>query len=206
MRVLVYVNTNPTEKHITIHLELDKPCPHIFKHTSSPFKTELTKFNKGNYIKVAEKPNSYWIILHIPFDYNIFDIDKHPVIVEIAKKENIPSSKIEICNECFNFNIENLEVGDFVFDVEFAKNANRIPICVVIEKNENGVVIYPLLEIHKAGYPHRITFKEKNKLIPLTIINSLKKTLNLKDEQLNTLIKENFENRFNIEKESDGFY
>jgi len=50
MRVLVYVNENPTEKHITIHCERKRACSEVFKQLLSgttQMNTNIEDFLEG---------------------------------------------------------------------------------------------------------------------------------------------------------------
>lgn len=99
MRILVYVNENPTEKHITIHCERKGPCNCVFQNLASG-RTQMTStlidLSNGNKtaIKIAETENSYWILLWI-------DKDKNPqqnnIIKQIAKNLGV---QINNCKHC----------------------------------------------------------------------------------------------------------
>jgi hypothetical protein len=64
----VYVNINPERKHITLHVENSKPCPDVFKHTKKDGRDKdkfyIEDIEGLGTFKTAEKPNSYWLIVH----------------------------------------------------------------------------------------------------------------------------------------------
>ncbi len=94
MRVLVYVNENPTEKHITIHCEKGSACGHVFQQLLSG-NTRMNKniedLSKGwkTAIKIAEVENSYWILLWV----NNYDaVESHSIIQQVARQLGVQPS------------------------------------------------------------------------------------------------------------------
>lgn len=71
MRVFVYINTNSTQGHITIHCETKQVCPHVLQQilkNNVLFTCSIQdiSINKDkSVIKFAETDNSYWLLLHI---------------------------------------------------------------------------------------------------------------------------------------------
>ena len=65
-RYFVYVNENPTEKHIKLHAESSKPCSEIFKNLHSGVKPtrkfEIVRLDPNTF-KTAKTPNGYWLIV-----------------------------------------------------------------------------------------------------------------------------------------------
>jgi len=106
MRILIYVNTNPTEKHITIHCEQRSPCGDVFKQLLAettkmrPTIEDLTKNKeiKKEIIKIAVTDNSYWLLMWIPD--NVKDVKQYvtsnSTIQKIMKDKEIKTDKINI--------------------------------------------------------------------------------------------------------------
>ena len=70
MRFFVYVNENPSEKHITIHCETNGPCGDILKQiiaenttARNDISTLPSNSTSKEVIKFAETDNSYWLII-----------------------------------------------------------------------------------------------------------------------------------------------
>jgi len=112
MRIFVYVNTNPTQKHITIHYEQSKVCPHIMQQILSRNTSTITcsisdvsKNKDKSIIKLGETANSYWLLIHVKCECNKNAINAikeklseigDPDIEDILKQ----SDKFQICNIC----------------------------------------------------------------------------------------------------------
>lgn len=99
MRILVYVNENPTEKHITIHRERTEPCSYVFQNLISgrtQMSSTLVDLSNGEKraIKIAETENSYWILLWIDKDD---DAQEKSIIKQIAQNLGV---KIKDCKHC----------------------------------------------------------------------------------------------------------
>jgi hypothetical protein len=99
-RYLVYVNTNPSEKHITIHLENKKACPYVFqqllrRNTPGTLSIEDLSNGKKTAIKFAESggKNSYWIIIWDESE----DILNNPIIKKIADTLKV---RVKTCTTC----------------------------------------------------------------------------------------------------------
>ena len=99
MRILVYVNTNNTQKHITIHLE-KKVCPYIFQNVSknssiiiNPIQ-DVSEDIANEVIKIAETENSFWLLVHAN---SCEEVINSKVIQEISRSLKVP---IQICKEC----------------------------------------------------------------------------------------------------------
>ena len=96
-RYFVYVNTHNDKKHITVHRESSKPCPHVFKHVQSggiyedTFK--ITRLDGGT-LKTAEKDNSYWLIV---WTSNASDVEKD---MHVVKASNDLDVSIDYCEAC----------------------------------------------------------------------------------------------------------
>ena len=96
-RWFVYVNTNSTEKHITIHPEANGPCGTICQQicVGGPYEdTFPIERPNESIIKTGETLNSYWLIV---WAQNLNDVINHPYIqAEANRTEVIP----KICDTC----------------------------------------------------------------------------------------------------------
>jgi len=112
MRIFVYINTNPTQKHITVHYEQSKACPHIMQQILSQNTTTITcsisdvsNNDDKSIIKLGETANSYWLLIHVKCECNKNAID---VIKEKLSEINDTdiddileqSGKFKICDIC----------------------------------------------------------------------------------------------------------
>ena len=103
MRIFIYVNINPTQKHITIHCENKGPCPHILQQILSQNvsnKCSIQDISKNkSIIKIGVTTNSYWILVYVDncdqVKKKISDID---IIKNILNKYNI--SNVTLCSKC----------------------------------------------------------------------------------------------------------
>jgi len=101
MRVLVYVNTNPSQKHITIHCEITNSCPHVFQQLISQntsMTTTIRSWNNKRVIKIAETSNSFWLLIWIDANscINCQNLINDPFIQNIAKQYQISPQKISV--------------------------------------------------------------------------------------------------------------
>lgn len=68
MRVFIYVNTNTTQKHITIHCESKKPCPHIMQQilrANAIVSCKISSLTQNkSIIKIGETENSFWLLMY----------------------------------------------------------------------------------------------------------------------------------------------
>ena len=99
MRILVYVNKNPTMKHITIHCERTQACSHVFQNLASgrtQMNSSLVDLSNGDKraIKIAETENSYWILLWIDEDEKARE---NSIITRISQDLGV---EIEDCQKC----------------------------------------------------------------------------------------------------------
>jgi len=99
MRVLVYVNENPTEKHITIHCEKKGPCSHVFQQLISgntQMNLTIQDLSQGRKeaIKIAETENAYWILLWV----NTYDAARnHNIIQHVAGELGVQPRTCQHC-------------------------------------------------------------------------------------------------------------
>jgi hypothetical protein len=96
-RWLVYVNTNSTEKHITIHEERIKICGHLFKNIKKDGKNSKKtsiRILPGGAIKIGWTKNGYWLVVHAK---NKNGISKQDDVLKASKKLGVP---IDFCTLC----------------------------------------------------------------------------------------------------------
>lgn len=104
-RTWVYVNTNPDKKHITIHLEINRPCSTISQNIKKggiyQQNTKIEIREGGKEIIIGRTENGFWICLWEKDINNIINLAK----TKYAKKSfnkicDIPEEKIKICDMC----------------------------------------------------------------------------------------------------------
>jgi hypothetical protein len=65
-RFLVYINTHPEKRHVTVHPETKKGCGSVVQqvHSSGPYSTESdTERLDYDTLKIATTDNSYWLLV-----------------------------------------------------------------------------------------------------------------------------------------------
>jgi len=71
MRIFVYANINSDRKHITIHCEQSKTCPHIMQQiipqNINPICSinDMSKNKDKSIIKLGGTANGYWLLIHV---------------------------------------------------------------------------------------------------------------------------------------------
>ena len=98
MRFLVYVNTNPDRKHITIHCEKSKSCGHVFQQLiaqqTSANPTISTINNSKEVIKIAETDNSYWLVI---WASDLNSLLNNPALQNIAQNLGVTPLQCQHC-------------------------------------------------------------------------------------------------------------
>ena len=101
MRALVYVNINPTQKHITIHCEENNPCSVIFQQilsgNANPKCNIQQLSNDKSVIKIGETDNSFWLLIWVKDIEDCRQLINHPEIQNIANKHGIQNITIHHC-------------------------------------------------------------------------------------------------------------
>jgi len=113
MRLFIYVNEHQYSKHITIHCEQTKPCPHLMQQiikkdiSENIVKIEdisLQQNKKVLKLKKDQENDTYWLLLHIPNNecnnINLNQIKRIPEIENILNR--IEEISIRFCNRCCN--------------------------------------------------------------------------------------------------------
>lgn len=97
-RYFVYVNTNPTKKHITIHPENTGPCSEICKHIriggaySGVFRIE--RIRGRNTIRIEGAENSYWLVV---WAAQLNRVQTHP---DVAEAQRLLGVTPAFCSKC----------------------------------------------------------------------------------------------------------
>ena len=96
-RFLIYVNTNPTQRHITVHPETTAPCQFVFQHVhltgqhAAQFPIERLERNA---FRVAEGDNGYWLLVWSPNIHEVYQ-NEH-VLSAVQDLERNP----QLCENC----------------------------------------------------------------------------------------------------------
>jgi len=108
MRIFVYVNTNPTQRHITIHYEQSKACPHIMQQILSQNTnptcsiSDMSKNKDKSIIKLGVTANSYWLLIQV----NICECNKDTIKRKLIEINSIKAmlqkdpSILDTCTMC----------------------------------------------------------------------------------------------------------
>lgn len=105
MRIFVYVNINPIQRHMMIHCENKKTCSHIMQHIltrnipSASTVEDVSEDRDKSVIKLGETKNSFWLLINVSECLNIVDkVKKIKVISDFLEK--YPSTSINVHEEC----------------------------------------------------------------------------------------------------------
>jgi len=100
-----YINSD--RKHITIHYEQSKACPHIMKHIMQQNTTvsDMSKNKDKSIIKLGGTANGYWLLIHVKCECNKDAIDAIKEKLSEIDDEDIndilkQSGKFKICDIC----------------------------------------------------------------------------------------------------------
>lgn len=107
MRVFIYVNTNETQKHITIHCENKRPCPHIMQQilrANVSVSCDISLLTQDKSImKIGETQNSFWLLMYINCCDNSFlqmFLNNVEIQTHILKPYNFRSDNVTFCDKC----------------------------------------------------------------------------------------------------------